>query len=179
MENCMSRNHRVLSGMVLGVCLSMFAVSAAAELAAPTDLVAVKSPASPKTAIDLSWTDNSGQETGFRIEQCNGAGCTNFVFAGQVGANVTTFQFFDMPAGTTFRYRAQAFDEFGVSAYSNEAEATTDPLQPPVGAPSSLTATSSSADRVALAWQDNSATEDRFEIERCTGTGCSLFQTVG
>lgn len=175
----MSRDHRFLSGSFLLLCVPAFAVSTAAPLAAPSNLVAVKSPASPKTAIDLSWTDNSDHEAGFRIEQCNGAGCSYFVFAGQVGANITTAQFFDLPGGTTFRYRVQAFDDFGVSPYSNEAEAATDPLQPPQGAPTSLTATSTSSDRVLLTWQDNSATEDRFEIERCTGNGCTVFQTIG
>ena len=174
----MERDRRLLPRTFLVLFLSTFAISLAAELAAPTNLIAVKSPVSPKTAIDLSWTDNSSQEAGFRIEQCNGAGCSNFVFAGQTGANFTTFEFFDMPAATTFRYRVQAFDDFGVSAYSNVAEATTDPLQPPVGPPSSLIATPS-ADGVALTWQDNSATEDRFEIERCTGADCTVFQTVG
>jgi hypothetical protein len=42
------------------------------------------------------------------------------------------------------------------------------PAEPPA-APSALTVTAMSASRIDLNWTDNSATEDGFRIERCTG----------
>ncbi len=45
--------------------------------------------------------------------------------------------------------------------------------------PSNLTASARSSGRrvqVTNSWKDNSATETGFEIERCTGAGCSNFQ---
>src|SRR4051812_26620636 len=48
---------------------------------APSGLSAT---AASGTRIDLAWTDNSTNETGFRVERCSGAACTNFA---QIGAN--------------------------------------------------------------------------------------------
>ena len=62
----------------------------AAAPAAPGGLVAR---AASKTRITLSWTDNAGNETGFRIERCSGAGCTDFTRIAQVGAGVTVLEF--------------------------------------------------------------------------------------
>ena len=53
--------------------------------AAPTNLVAT---AVSKNQINLTWTDNSNNETGFRIERCKGSTCTNFSQIATVGANV-------------------------------------------------------------------------------------------
>jgi subtilisin family serine protease len=44
------------------------------------------------------------------------------------------------------------------------------PLPPP---PGNLTATAVSATQINLSWTDGAATEDGFQIERCTGTGTS------
>jgi hypothetical protein len=43
--------------------------------AAPTNLVAT---AVSSSQINLTWTDNSNNETGFKIERCIGSGCTSF-----------------------------------------------------------------------------------------------------
>ena len=55
--------------------------------AAPTNLVAT---AVSKSQINLTWTDNATNETGFRIERCKGSTCTNFAQIATVGANVTS-----------------------------------------------------------------------------------------
>ena len=52
----------------------------------------------------------------------------------------------------------------------------------PPAAPSGLSATAVGANRVDLAWTDNANNESNFEVERCTGAGCSSFApliTVG
>ena len=68
-------------------------------------------------------TDNVGV-TGYRVERCPGAGCTNFA---QI-ATPTTTSFSDtgrLPA-TTYRYRVRAADAAGnLGAYSGIATATT------------------------------------------------------
>jgi fibronectin type III domain protein len=146
---------------------------------APTDLIAAKSATTPKTAIDLRWTDRSDNEVVFRIERCIGSGCTDFVFIDQVGANATTFENFDLPGGMTYTYRVQALNDSGASAFSNVAEASTDPLEPPDAPPTSLTATSASPNQASLTWQDNSTNESGFDVERCSGAQCTQFLTVG
>jgi hypothetical protein len=74
------------------------------------------------TQINLSWSDNSGDEQGFRIERCTGNGCTNFAEIATVGANVTSFSNNSgLSRNTWYRYRVRAFNAAGNSAYSNIA----------------------------------------------------------
>src|SRR5829696_4023475 len=77
------------------------------------------------TRIDLSWTDNSGNESGFRIERCKNPNCTNFVQIAQVGSNVTTFADTGVSKNSAYNYRLRAFNAAGNSAYSNTASART------------------------------------------------------
>jgi acid phosphatase type 7 len=90
--------------------------------AAPTNLVATTF---STTQINLSWTDNSSDETGFRIERCTGASCTNFAQVAEIGANVTTFVNTGLTKNTTYTFRVRAFNGGGNSAYSNVASART------------------------------------------------------
>ena len=55
---------------------------------APTNLVAT---AVSKSQINLTWTNNASNETGFRIERCKGSKCTNFVQIATVGQGVMTY----------------------------------------------------------------------------------------
>lgn len=90
--------------------------------AAPTNLSAT---AFSRTQINLAWTDNSSDETGFKIERCQGATCTNFVQIATVGAGVTSFSNTGLTKNKTYRYRVRAYNASGDSAYSNIASATT------------------------------------------------------
>jgi predicted phage tail protein len=75
--------------------------------------------------ISLAWDDNSSNETGFRLERCTGATCTNFAQITETGANVTTFNNNGLARRTTYRYRVRAFNASGNSAYSNIVNGTT------------------------------------------------------
>jgi chitodextrinase/glucose/arabinose dehydrogenase len=86
--------------------------------------------------VRLAWTaatDNSGSST-YRVERCQGAGCTNFAQAGTPAG--TTFDDSGLLPSTAYRYRVQAVDATGnVSPYSNIASATTQaPPATPVAA---------------------------------------------
>jgi beta-lactamase superfamily II metal-dependent hydrolase len=144
--------------------------------AAPSQLAAV--PVS-SSEIHLSWTDNSGNEDGFRIERRSGGG--SFAEIASVGANVATYGDTGLAASTTYEYRVRAFNGGGTSPYSNTASATTPsaPPQPPA-APTALTAVATSASQIALSWTDNSGNEDGFRIERRSGGGSfAEIATVG
>ena len=85
---------------------------------APSNLNAV---ASSSSQIDLSWMDNSDNETGFEIER-------NSVLIATVGVNVTSYSDTGLAPFTTYTYCVNASNSAGDSGYSNEASATTDPL---------------------------------------------------
>ena len=96
--------------------------AAPAVPSAPTNLAAA---AVSKSQINLTWTDNASNETGFYIERCKGSTCTNFVRIATLGADVTSYANTGLAKNTTYRYRVQAFNASGTSAYSNIASATT------------------------------------------------------
>ena len=91
------------------------------EVYAPSDLSAS---ASGPSRINLSWRDNSGNESGFRIERRTGTSGTWGQIA-TVGANVTGYADTGLSAGTTYYYRVRTYNSNANSAYSNEANNTT------------------------------------------------------
>lgn len=142
---------------------------------APTNLTAT---AASSSQINLAWTDTSNSEDGFKIERCQGAGCTNFTQVTQTGANATTYNDTGLSASTTYSYRVRAFNAGGDSGYSNTASATTQASAQPPAAPSGLTATAVSTSQINLAWTDNAGNETGFRIERCQGQGCTSFTQI-
>jgi hypothetical protein len=90
--------------------------------AAPSALTAA---AISSTRINLAWTDNSSNESGFKIERCKNPNCTNFAQIAQVGANVTTFADTTVTKNTAYSYRVRAFNAGGNSSYSNTASTKT------------------------------------------------------
>jgi YVTN family beta-propeller protein len=75
--------------------------------------------------INLSWTDNSSDELGFKIERRPDTE-DRFVQIGTVGAGVTTYANGSLQEGTTYHYRVRAYNEAADSSYSSSAAATTD-----------------------------------------------------
>jgi hypothetical protein len=138
--------------------------------AAPTSLVAS---AASATQINLSWADNSNNETEFRIERKTGSGGTYAQIA-IVGAGVTTYQNTGLSSGTTYFYRVRACNAVGCSSFSNEDSAATQQSAP--NAPTNLTASTvstgaPSARGIVLEWMDNATNETRYEVYRSTTTG--------
>jgi len=127
---------------------------------APSGLSASAASASQ---INLSWTDNSSNETGFKIERKTGAGGT-YSEIGTPTANTTTYNDTGLSESTTYYYRVRAYNASGNSSYSDEAGAVTLPA-----APSGLSASAVSASQIDLSWTDNSSGEDFFSIERNIG----------
>jgi titin len=148
---------------------------AAPPPSAPSSLTATKVSSS---RIDLSWTDNSSDETGFKIERKTGAGGT-YAQIDTLGAGVTTYESTGLSGDTEYYYRVRAYNAGGDSAYSNEDNATTDPGVP--SSPSALSLTPVSTSQIDLSWTDNAGNETGFEIQRKTGAAGSYAQiaTVG
>jgi len=84
--------------------------------AAPSNLTATQIGA----RVQLGWTDNSTNETGFKIERKTGVGGTYAEIA--IGpADSPSYLDSNVVAGTTYYYRVRATNAAGDSAYSNEA----------------------------------------------------------
>lgn len=82
---------------------------------APSNLVAT---AVSTSRIDLSWTDNSGDETGFNIYRDN-------VLIDTVAVNETTYQDTGLDSNTLYEYYITAINAEGASSPSNTSSATT------------------------------------------------------
>lgn len=67
--------------------------------------------------VFLSWTDNSNNESGFRIQRSEGTGA--MVDLAQVGPNNTSFTDNTVVNGRTYGYRIRAFNAAGNSNFSN------------------------------------------------------------
>lgn len=89
--------------------------------AAPTSLTAT---AIDDTQTDLSWTDNSAGETGFKVER-SANGTTGWTQIGTTAANDTTYSDTGLSPGATWYYRVCAYNATGNSAYSNVVSVTT------------------------------------------------------
>lgn len=139
--------------------------------AAPSGLTAA---AVSGSQINLAWTDNSSNETGFRVERStNGA---TFAQIATVGAGVRTYSNTGLSAGTLYYYRVRAYNTGGSSAYSNVSSATT--LTPPA-APTNLAAVVNSSSQITLTWTDNANNETGYRVQRSTdGVNFTIIATL-
>jgi hypothetical protein len=131
----------------------------------PTDLTA----AGRQHAIFLTWTDNSTNETGFRIEY-RAPGASQWAFLTEtdphLGTGLTTYLDRDsLAANQTRCYRVRAMKVAASSDASNEACATTDPPAAPNAKPTEVKGTPNSNTSVLLTWKDESTNEAFFRIE--------------
>jgi len=162
---------------------SSAATPAVADTTPPTAPANLMATAASASQINLAWTastDNVGV-TGYKVERCTGAACTNFV---QIAASTgITFNDTGLTASTSYSYRVRANDAAGNnSGYSNSASATTPAAADttPPTAPTNLAATAASATQINLSWTastDNVGVTG-YKVERCSGAGCSNFVQI-
>jgi hypothetical protein len=151
-----------------------FTTSAPPDTVPPTAPSNLTATVSSSTQINLTWTastDNMGV-TGYRVERCQGASCTNFA---QIATPTeTSFNNTGLTAGTTYRYRVRAADAAGnLSAYSNVISTTTtasDTTPPTISSVASGSITSSGA---TITWTTNEASDTQVEYGTTTSYGSS------
>jgi uncharacterized repeat protein (TIGR02543 family) len=71
------------------------------------------------TQIDLSWTDNAANETGFEVE------LDGTVVASDVAADTESYSDTGLSSNTSYDYRVRAVNAAGASAWTNAESATT------------------------------------------------------
>jgi len=150
------------------------------DTTAPSAPAGVSATAAGVSQINLAWSASTDNVvvTGYQVERCLGANCTNFAqIATPTG---TTFSNTGLSAATNYRYRVRATDAAGnLSVWSSIVSATTlaaaDTTAPTT--PTSLTANAVSASRINLSW---SASTDNVAV---TGyriyRGGTLLSTLG
>jgi hypothetical protein len=141
-----------------------------ATLPAPGNLTAT-----PLTGgrVELSWTDNSADETRFVVRRRTptAGGWTDFVTVKVLPANSTGWTDATVDPVTQYRYRVRACTADGCSPTSpgDVAEVFTLPL-PPL-APSNFGGSAATSTRIDLAWTDESGNETGFVLERRSDVG--------
>src|SRR3989442_1105649 len=119
-----------------------------------------------ESRIDLSWLDNSANETGFEVWRSATGPDGTFAQVAGTGANVTSYGDGGLKPLTQYCYRVRAVRTYdgktSYSAFSNTTCAT------PPAAPTGLTAIGVDGPAIALAWTDKSAVEDGYEVQRST-----------
>jgi FtsP/CotA-like multicopper oxidase with cupredoxin domain len=130
--------------------------------------------------IHLSWTDDSNNETGFRIERVIEP--NTFEEVATVEANVMDYNDTTVAPAATYAYRVFDFNDSGDSLPSNTAMVTTTAPTAPSNLVAAASALSTDLPTVTLTWADNSNNETSFSIQRATNAaftkGLATF-TVG
>lgn len=134
--------------------------------------VSVNTPAAPSalsatavsnSQVDLSWTINSSNQTGFKVERATDSGFTqNLTLLTTTTANSWTYTDTTAAPGTTYYYRVRATNNVGDSADSARASAQTYAVATPTG----LSATIISTSQINLTWTAPSGTISGYNIYR-------------
>jgi PKD repeat protein len=102
---------------------------------APSDVSAI---AFAPDWINVTWTDNSNNEDGFKVERCQGTAtyCSahpaSWAQIAQTDRNINYHGDTGLPPSTTFTYRVRAFNVTAHSGNSNTSTATTPSFTPVV-----------------------------------------------
>jgi chitodextrinase len=157
------------------------ATAATPDGTAPSAPTGLSASVAAATQINLAWnaSNDNVAVTGYAVERCQGASCTNFAQIATPSTN--SYSDTTVSSGLTYRYQVRARDAVpNWSGYSSIASATTtDNVAPSV--PSGVVATPVSATQVNLSWaasSDNVAVV-AYSVERCTGASCSSFSEIG
>lgn len=139
--------------------------------AVPTSPASLSASATSSSSATVRWSDNSSDETGFKLER-SGDGVT-FTEIATLGAGTTSYSNTGLAARTTYYYRARAYNSNGNSSYSNTGSTTTPDVAPaapaappPPAAPTSPTAANNANGSATVRWTDASSNETGFEVMR-------------
>ncbi len=134
------------------------------------------SSATSSSEVTLAWTDNSNNESGFRVERRTASVTTYTVIASDLPAGSSSYGDSGLLSNTLYYYRVRAHNSFGTSVYSNVTSTTTDYAVPET--PASLSATAISSSQIYLSWGVVSGAEG-YRVYRASSAGGSYSQVGG
>jgi len=152
--------------------------SAAAQPNAPSNTNAV---AMSDSKVNVSWQDNSPNETGFEVHRSTNGPSGAFTLIATTTASAISRADTGLNPSTQYCYKVRAFKKAdGHTTYSNFSNAgcaTT--LPPPAPNPPSNTQVVAVSDtRNDVSWQDNSPNETGFEVYRSTNGPNGAFTLI-
>lgn len=98
-------------------------INANSAITAPAVPISFSASTASSTQVNLSWTDTSTNELGFRVERKTGSGSYSEIAT--PAKNSTSQSDTGLTASTTYTYRIRAYNSMANSSYSSEATATT------------------------------------------------------
>ena len=111
----------ILLAVSLNLVWAMPTYAGRKSLAAPSNLAAT---AVSSSEIDLTWQDNSSNESGFVVQRAaTSAGPWSQI--AKVGAGVTAYSNTGLSAATIYYYRVSAYNNSSSSSYAGPVSATT------------------------------------------------------
>lgn len=98
-------------------------INANSAVTSPSVPSSLSASAVSSSQINLSWTDNSSNEIGFKIERKTGSGSYSQIDT--AARNTTSYSDTGLSASTSYTYKIRAYNNVDNSAYSSETSATT------------------------------------------------------
>jgi uncharacterized protein (TIGR02145 family) len=120
-------------------------------------------------SVRITWIDNTGYESGFKIERDSGGG---FVELGTVSSDVTEYTDTGLILGQNYSYRVAAYTSANTSSWTTVTAAIDFPT------PTNLSAIAINDSGIELTWTDNCSFETGYQIERDAGSGFTEVGTV-
>lgn len=144
---------------------------------APSNLIAT---AVNPYVIDLTWVDNSNDETSFVVEQESPEASGVWVEVGTTVANVTSYTVGGLSGSTSYRYRLRAEGYGPSSPYVVSNGITTAPPIPAPAAPTGVTVSSVGEQDAQVSWIDVATNEDDYliQVESPSGSGTWVTATA-
>jgi hypothetical protein len=118
------------------------------------------------TQVNLTWSNNASNQTGFQIDRATNSTFTQNLVTESAGPTATSFVDAALTPGTTYFYRVRATSASGDSGDSNTISTAT-PQTP--AAVSNLQVTGVTKSEVDLSWTNNAANATGIEVFRKVG----------
>ena len=125
---------------------------------APTNLTAA---GVQPNQVNLSWTNNAANETGFQIDRATNSTFTQNLVTFTTYNTNTTYTDTTAADGTLYYYRVRAYNAVGQSANSTYSGTIT-----PLIAPNAPTFTNIGSNQLTVSWTTNSATTTGYQVDR-------------
>jgi hypothetical protein len=137
--------------------------------AAPSSLTAA---AASGTQVNLAWTSNSTNQTGYQIDRATDSGFTQNLVTQTASASATSFVDTGLTPGTTYYYQVRAINAAGSSANSDAVSVI---LPVPPAAVSNLQILRVTTNEVDLQWENNAANATDIEVFRQNGSNSPIL----